>query len=45
MLMDCAEATRTYAKAIRYNESLIIDKGGVPTPEDCQTIITLVLSR
>jgi hypothetical protein len=40
--MECAEITRAYAKALRYNELGIVAKE-VPTAEDCQTIITFVL--
>lgn len=41
MLMDCAEATRAYAKAFRYNELSIVEKP-IPSAEDCQTIIAFV---
>lgn len=39
MLMECAERTRAYAKALRYDELSIVDKN-CPTSTDCQTIIT-----
>jgi FKBP12-rapamycin complex-associated protein len=38
MLIECAESTRAYAKAYRYNELSISEKE-VPSAEDCQTII------
>jgi FKBP12-rapamycin complex-associated protein len=38
MLSKCAETTRAYAKALRYNELSILEKIS-PTAEDCQTII------